>query len=99
MWGQGADTTGTAALIASIEAFPDMVMTFDQMLAEDDLVLIRWTINGTQTGPFFGNEPTWTGINMYRISCGKVIESWSEADGLGLREQLGLLDDPAAPAS
>ncbi len=107
-WGQGPDTSGTAALQASTEAFiaafPDMVMTFDQVLAEDDLVLIRWTLNGTQTGPFFGNDPTgleatWTGINIYRISCGKVIESWSEADGLGLRRQLGLLDDSGTPAS
>lgn len=109
-WGQGADTNGTAALEASTEAFitafPDMVMTFDQIVAEDDLVVIRWTLNGTQTGPFFGIEPTgmdatWGGINIYRISCGKVVESWSEADGLGLRRQLGVLEDPtgATPAS
>ncbi len=109
-WGQGADTTGTAALKASTEAFitafPEMVMTFDQMIAQDDLVVIRWTLNGAQTGPFFGIEPTgmeatWTGINIYRISCGKVVESWSEADGLGLRRQLGVLEDPtgATPAA
>ncbi len=109
-WGQGVDTTGTAALQASTEAFftafPDMVMQFDQVVTQDDLVVIRWTLNGTQTGPFFeieptGNEATWTGINIYRISCGKVVESWSEADGLGLRRQLGVLEDPtgATPAS
>jgi len=109
-WGQGADTTGTAALKASTEAFftafPDMVMTFDQVIAEDDMVVIRWTLTGTQTGPFFGIEPTgaeatWTGINIYRVECGQVVESWSEADGLGLRRQLGVLEDPtgATPAS
>ncbi|MBA2468632.1 MAG: ester cyclase [Chloroflexia bacterium] len=107
-WGQGADTTGTAALKASTEAFftafPDMVMTFDQVIAEDDLVVIRWTLNGTQSGPFFGIEPTgteatWGGINIYRISCGKVVESWSEADGLGLRRELGVLEEAATPAS
>ncbi len=81
-------------------------MTFDQVVAEHDLVVIRWTLNGTQTGPFFAIEPTgmeatWGGINIYRISCGKVVESWSEADGLGLRRQLGVLEDPtgATPAS
>lgn len=109
-WGQGADTTGTAALKASTEAFitafPDMVMTFDAFMAEGDMVLIRWTLNGTQTGPFFGIEPTgntatWTGINIYRIECGLVAESWSEADGLSLRRQLGVLEDPtvATPAA
>ncbi|MDQ3655431.1 MAG: ester cyclase [Chloroflexota bacterium] len=109
-WGQGVDTTGTSALKASTEAFfmafPDMVIQFDQVIAQDDLVVIRWTLNGTQTGPFFeieptGNEATWSGINIYRVSCGKVVESWSEADGLGLRRQLGVLEDPtgATPAS
>jgi len=96
-WGQGTDTTGVEALKTSTDAFfvafPDMVMTFDDVIVEDDMVVIRWTLTGTQTGPFFGIEPTgnaaeWTGINIYRIECGKVVESWSEADGVGLRQQL-----------
>ncbi len=112
-WGQGEDTTDTDALKASTEAFftafLDMVMTFDQVIAEDDLVVIRWTLNGTQTGPFFelelelelelepsGNEATWSGINIYRVSCGKVVESWSE---VGLREQLAAPEDQATPVS
>jgi steroid delta-isomerase-like uncharacterized protein len=108
-WGQGADTTGTAALKAStgafFTAFPDMVMTVEQVIAQGDKVVIRWTLTGTHTGPFFGIEPTgasatWPGINIYRIECGVVVESWSEVDGIGLRRQLGVLEDPtgATPA-
>jgi predicted ester cyclase len=106
-WGQGVDTVGIDALKASTEAFfvafPDMVMTFDDTIVEDDMVVIRWTLQGTQTGPFFelepsGREATWTGINIYRISCGKVVESWSEADGVGLRAQLAPMEELATPA-
>lgn len=106
-WGQGVDTEGVDALKASTEAFfvafPDMVMTFDDVIVEGDMVVIRWTLQGTQTGPFFelepsGNEATWTGINIYRVSCGKVVESWSEADGVGLRAQLFPMDELATPA-
>lgn len=106
-WGQGQDTTGLDALKASTEAFftafPDMVMTFDETIVDGDLVVIRWTLDGTQTGSFFELEPsgvqaTWTGINIYRIACGQVVESWSEADGVGLRQQLQAPDGPATPA-
>ena len=106
-WGQGVDTTGIDALKASTEAFfvafPDMVMTFDDVLVDGDMVVIRWTLTGTQTGPFFEIEPTgvqatWTGINIYRVSCGKVVESWSEADGVGLRAQLVPSQELATPA-
>ncbi|MDQ3655534.1 MAG: ester cyclase [Chloroflexota bacterium] len=107
-WGQGQDTVGREALKASTEAFftafPDMVITFDDVIVEDDMVVIRWTITGTQTGPFFelqptGIEATWSGINIYRIECGQVVESWSEADAVGLRAQLQAPDDVATPAS
>jgi predicted ester cyclase len=106
-WGQGVDTQGVDALKTSTEAFfaafPDMVMIFDDTIVEGDMVVIRWTLHGTQTGPFFelepsGREATWTGINIYRISCGKVVESWGEADGVGLRAQLYPIDELATPA-
>ena len=105
-WGQGVDTVGIDALKTSTEAFftafPDMVMTFDDTIVEGDMVVIRWTLNGTQTGEFFeipptGKEATWTGVNIYRVSCGKVVESWSEADGVGLRAQLIPSQDLATP--
>jgi NTE family protein len=105
-WGQGIDTHGIDDLKASIEAFfaafPDMVMTFDDVIVEGDMVVIRWTLTGTHTGPFFGMEPTgasavWTGMNIYRVECGQVVESWSEADGVGLRQQIQPQDVYATP--
>lgn len=107
-WGQGVDTIGLEDLKASTDAFfvafPDVEMTFDDVIVEGNMVVIRWTLTGTQTGPFFGIEPTgnaaeWTGINIYRIECGKVAESWGEADGVGLRQQILPQDPYATPGS
>lgn len=105
-WGQGRDTVGIPDLKASTQAFfvafPDLAMTFDDVLVDGDKVVIRWTLTGTQEGPFFGIAPTgvtatWTGVNIYRIACGKVVESWGEADGVALRQQLGAAESVATP--
>ena len=104
-WGLGGETTGAAAfterLSGFLTAFPDIRFTVDQTVAEGDLVATRWTATGTHQGPFFGIAPTgrafeYTGINIFRIACGKIAESWGEADHVGLRQQLGILPAPAA---
>jgi hypothetical protein len=37
---------------------------------------------------------TWTGVNIYRLECGKIAEQWSELDGIGRLQQLGVLATP-----
>lgn len=108
-WAQGQGTTiGMDALKANAEtlltAFPDIAISFDQVLSQDDYAVIRWTATGTQTGPFFDADPTgivatWTGINIFQISCGKVVENWSKTDALGLRTQLQGDGASATPTS
>ena len=54
----------------------------------------RWTATGTNSAPFQGLGPTgqqlqWTGINIYRVACGQIVETWTEADTLGRLRQLG----------
>ncbi|HET7095583.1 MAG TPA: ester cyclase family protein, partial [Thermomicrobiales bacterium] len=83
-----------AALGALLAAFPDFQFSVDLVVAKDDMVAIRWTGRGTQQAPFMGvpttNRPVeFAGINMYRFACGQIVEGWSEADGLGLLQQLG----------
>jgi predicted SnoaL-like aldol condensation-catalyzing enzyme len=34
---------------------------------------------------------TLTGIDIFRIEDGKIAEEWSNADGLGLLQQLGVI--------
>jgi steroid delta-isomerase-like uncharacterized protein len=75
-------------------AFPDLRMTVDLMLAEDDLVTARWTTEGTNTGPWAGVPPTgkyvkFSGVNIFRVENGRVVELWNHRDDLGVMQQLG----------
>jgi steroid delta-isomerase-like uncharacterized protein len=108
-WGQGPDTThGVDAfeetLQVFITAFPERDMEIEEVIAQGDLVAVRWTQTAaSHDGPFFGIEATgntvaWTGINVFRITCGQIAESWSEVDALGMREQMNALPVPATHA-
>jgi predicted ester cyclase len=82
-------------------AFPDLEVTTEDLIAEDDRVVERLTLRGTHQGTFMGASPTgtrvtWGFINIYRIADGKVIELWSEGDHLGLMQQIGLIPPPQA---
>lgn len=83
------------------EAFPDLNITVDKQVAEGDLVVVRWTARGTNTGvgngiPATGREVQITGTTLFRMADGRIAEEWTCADSLGLMKQLGLLATPAA---
>ena len=75
-------------------AFPDLHMTIDLIIAEGDLVVARWTTEGTNTGqwgdvPPTGKRARFSGVNIFRIAEGKVVELWNHRDDLGVMQQLG----------
>jgi steroid delta-isomerase-like uncharacterized protein len=75
-------------------AFPDMTLSIAEQVAEGDRVVTRWEAHGTHEGDIFGVTPTGkqvtvTGITVDRYSDGKLIESWTNWDALGLLTQLG----------
>jgi predicted ester cyclase len=75
-------------------AFPDVRITVDDVIAAGDKVALRWHSEGTHRGELAGYAPTGargsvTGISIDRWKDGKVVESWSEWDNLGLARQLG----------
>lgn len=82
-------------------AFPDIHMTIDDMVAEGDKVVISWNVSGTHQGPLqegnlkeippTGKKVKWTGITIYRIVDGKVIEEKCEENTLGLMRQIGVV--------
>ena len=86
---------GQAKIAADFRAaFPDLRMEIDLILGEGDLVAARWTTEGTNSGPWAGQPPTgkrarFSGVNIFRIRDGKVVELWNHRDDLGLMQQLG----------
>jgi steroid delta-isomerase-like uncharacterized protein len=84
------------------QAFPDLRMNVDLILAENDLVSVRWTATGTNTGtgnglPATGKAVKITGQATFRFKDGKIAEEWASGDTLGIMRQLGLLSRTAAP--
>src|SRR5689334_295846 len=66
-------------------AFPDAHFTIDDLVAEGQKVVVRWTMQATQQGHFFGIAPTnkpctLTGIDIYRLASGQIREVWHQQD-------------------
>jgi steroid delta-isomerase-like uncharacterized protein len=79
------------------QAFPDLQPTIEDMVAEGDKVVIRYTARGTHQGetedfgPPTGNRVEIAGISILRFAEGKIGEEWVNYDALGLMQQLGLV--------
>jgi predicted ester cyclase len=79
-------------------AFSEIQVTAEQIVAEGDMVVVRWTARGRHTGhllalPPTGRETVTSGIDMLRIVDGKIAEGWVSWDTLSLFEQLMDLGD------
>jgi steroid delta-isomerase-like uncharacterized protein len=77
-------------------AFPDMDGGVDQVVVEGNKVAVRFFGTGTHQGDLFGIPATGkpiktTGINIFRIEDGKIVEYWNNADDLGVLQQLGVI--------
>ncbi len=87
---------GKIAHQGSLAAFPDGKTTSDDLIAEGDKVVERFTLVGTHKGDFMGipasgKQVRVTGMSIFRIANGKIVEHWGENDGIGLMTQLGVL--------
>lgn len=84
------------------QAFPDLKMQVDQIVAENDLVAVRWTARGTNSGtgnglPATGKTVKVSGQATFRFVDGKIAEEWALGDTLGIMKQLGLLPQASGP--
>jgi steroid delta-isomerase-like uncharacterized protein len=80
-------------------AFPDMSVTLDTMVADDESIAFAYTLTGTQTGPLMGVAPTGKkikirGMQISKFKDGKMVERWGSSDELGMLQQLGILQQP-----
>ena len=83
-------------------AFPDVVFTVEDQIAEADKVTTRWTAHGTHTGPLpggigpTGRSAVISGISIERYENGKMAESRVSWDFMGLLQQLGIIPTPGS---
>lgn len=80
-------------------AFPDCHFEIDWIVAEGELVAVRWDYAATHSGEFMGLAPTGRRIaskynSFYRIQGGKIVDIRSETDTLNLVQQLGYFTAP-----
>lgn len=81
--------------------FTDSNLDIEEEIAEGDKVVISWSFSGTHQGtlqggnlkgiPPTGNKVKWTGITIYKITDGKVIEEKGEENTIGLMRQMGVI--------
>ena len=77
-------------------AYPDLQVTIEDQVADEQKAVTRWTARGTNTGSLFGmpatnKSATITGITIDRIVDGKIVETWTNFDNLGMLQQLGII--------
>ena len=83
------------------DAFPDLNMKVEQIISDGDFVVTRWSTTGTNSGslagmPATGKSVTGSGITIDKIVDGKIVESWTQWDNMGLMNQLGVGTPEAA---
>jgi steroid delta-isomerase-like uncharacterized protein len=79
-------------------AFPDIRFTIEDLLAEGETVVARWSCRGTHKGELNGIAATGkqfniTGVSIARFTNGKMFEGYVNWDALSLMQQLGVVPE------
>ncbi len=91
---------GAAAFAATVQGlrhgFPDIQWTVEDLVAEGDKVVVRWSWQGTHSNTFMGFEPTHKLLNnhaigIYQFRGDQIIHAWLESDRLGFLQQVGVI--------
>jgi predicted ester cyclase len=94
--GVGVGPAFVATISSKLAAFPDGQYSMDDLIAEGDKVVLRWTFRGTHKGelmgiPATGEQVTMAGISIYHFANGMLAEIWENYDKFGLLQQLGVI--------
>ena len=76
-------------------AFPDLQIEVEKLVADEDNVAFAYTLTGTHEGEFMGVERTnkhvkVRGMQISRFKDGKMVERWGSSDELGILKQIGV---------
>ncbi len=99
----GAESTvGPDAEVASLErwwaACSDVHLEPLTMVERDGLVTLRYTLDGTNDGDFFGRPATGRSFHvenctLLEVEGGRVRRAYRYSDTLGLMTQLGIIEN------
>ena len=84
---------------AFFKGFPDINISVEDVIAEGDKAVTRYTIRGThqgeteEFGPPTEKQMELKGITVHRIENGKIVEEWEAYDNLSVMQQLGLVPE------
>jgi predicted ester cyclase len=91
----------TGLLRSFIGALPDLNAAEQDIVAENDLVLVRLIVTGTVKGSLFGvpadgKQVRWTAYDVYRVTDSKISEEWAGDDVASIMIQIGAFNPPWA---
>lgn len=78
------------------QVFPDLHVTAEELIAQDDKVVSRNTVTGTQQGEYMGHPPTgksvtYNEIFIFRLEDGRIAETWGVVDVFSQMKQIGVI--------
>jgi steroid delta-isomerase-like uncharacterized protein len=94
------ETTGAKAIkevfARLLQAFPDLRITVEDLIAEGDKVVSRNSVTGTHQGEYVGLPPTgktvtYSEIFVFRFINGRIAETWGIVDVFSQMQQLGVI--------
>ncbi len=94
--GQTADVAGFKAGLAGMrKSFPDLRVTVERTVSQDDLLVVHMRMSGSQLGEFMGAPASGKTFNIevidiVRIADGRIAEHWGVFDSATMAAQLGL---------
>ena len=101
--GTVAGSANVAGLFAGvIAAFPDAHITIEDIFGQGDKVMARVVVSGTQKGPILGipasgRHVQWDGVDVYRLSDGKISTIWAGDDWTAILNDTGTYKAPWIP--
>ena len=84
------------AVVMFRAAFPDLKITIESLVADEERVSVTGKMTGTNQGTLMGAPPTgktasFAYMDMYAIAHGQIVEAWHVEDLAGMMRQLGML--------
>jgi steroid delta-isomerase-like uncharacterized protein len=96
--GQAPGPEGAKQILVQLgTTFSDLKIKIQEILQDDNKLVVRSTISGTQRAPFVGRPSknrsmTIQAVDIHEVKNGRIIQTWHTEDWMSGLHQLGLLE-------